>query len=347
MNDKTPSLEEWRALYLAAQRIKELEPWEIMYEDELFAVQNPETGEIGYVSNMGAGGEHFSVAVYLGTPGIYGYFSIQEMARDEEFSLEVALAVPQLQAAFEDRAELLEQDRTVIKQLGLKFRGSKAWPQFRSHRPGFMPWLLEAAEARFLTHVLEQALDVVPRWEQLEEDEGLIPLEDGEIVVRVPHNHDGMLIWEDQAHQIPPWEGQRIKLGMDRGALAQLKQLPLLNQNVEIDLFLSPSGVHEKGKRPYFPYLLLLVEPKSAYILGMEMLAPEPTLQDMYGQIPALVVRLLLKLGGRPPEILIKAPILAQVLPPVTDDLGIKLKEVKRLRSMEMVQKSLMGHLRG
>lgn len=348
MTTLTPSLEEWRALYAAAQKIKEIEPWEMMYEDELFAVQNPETGEIGYVSIMGAGGEHFSVSAYLGTQGIHGFFSIQDMAMDGDFSPEIALSVPQLQASFEDRAILEDQDRAVIKQLGLKFRGANNWPMFRSYRPGYAPWLLEPEEARFLTHILEQTLEVAVRWEALEEGEGLIPLDDGQIVVRVPHRQpDGSLQWQDQPHTIPELVGQRIQLKMDPAAFKALAQLPVVKQKLEIDLFLSPAGVREKGQRPYFPFILLVVEPKNGYVLGMEMLRPDPSLLDMYGQVPFYIVKQLLQFGRRPQEIAIQSPILAQLLPSIMDQLGIRLKEVDQLRATEQVQNSFMEQFGG
>ena len=46
----------WRRLYEAAIQVKELAPWEWMFEDEVFGVQDPETGKLGFVSVMGQGG---------------------------------------------------------------------------------------------------------------------------------------------------------------------------------------------------------------------------------------------------------------------------------------------------
>ena len=60
MFDKTPTLEEWHKLYDALSRVKELAPWEFMVEIDVFGVQNPETDEVGFVSVMGALGEHYS-----------------------------------------------------------------------------------------------------------------------------------------------------------------------------------------------------------------------------------------------------------------------------------------------
>ncbi len=162
MKDQTPRREEWQRLYETAIKVKQLEPWTWMSETDMFAVQDLELGQLGFVSAMGGAGEHFGVSVYLGSDGLDGFMMLQE-ARGV-VSPEVLFMVPQLQVSFEDRELLTSADRAVIKSLGLKFRGRNAWPWFRSMRAGFVPWYLEAAEARFLAHALEQLLDLAPRF---------------------------------------------------------------------------------------------------------------------------------------------------------------------------------------
>lgn len=123
-DEQSPTLDEWRRLYDAFAAIKELAPWEFMEEDEIFALENPENGDVGFVSVMGSLGEHFAVAVYLGVEALYRFWAMQEMgpALRPEFLLET----PQLQASFEDREELEQEDRAVIKDLGRKYRGRGA-----------------------------------------------------------------------------------------------------------------------------------------------------------------------------------------------------------------------------
>lgn len=53
MPENKPSLDEWRALYEAAIRFKELAPWQWMEELDIFGILNPESGEIGFASIMG------------------------------------------------------------------------------------------------------------------------------------------------------------------------------------------------------------------------------------------------------------------------------------------------------
>ena len=67
MNDQQatpPTKDEWRKLYELAGQVKVLAPWEWMFEDEIFGVQDPETGVTGFVSVMGTAGEHLGVALY-------------------------------------------------------------------------------------------------------------------------------------------------------------------------------------------------------------------------------------------------------------------------------------------
>jgi len=49
-----------------------------MEETDLIGIENPETGEIGFISVMGSIGEYESVAVYLGAEGFYGFIDFVE-----------------------------------------------------------------------------------------------------------------------------------------------------------------------------------------------------------------------------------------------------------------------------
>ena len=63
---KSPTLEEWKRLYDLMAQVKKAAPWDWMEEGDIFGIQMPETKELGFISVMGALGEHFAVAVYQG-----------------------------------------------------------------------------------------------------------------------------------------------------------------------------------------------------------------------------------------------------------------------------------------
>lgn len=116
MDTASPSREQWIRIYEAMAKVKDLAPWQWMSETDLFGVQDPETGEVYYVSVMGELGEHFAVAAYPGAEGLNGFWTMNQGILEQ--SPEVFVLIPQLQASFEDRSTLSEQDRQLIKALG-------------------------------------------------------------------------------------------------------------------------------------------------------------------------------------------------------------------------------------
>ncbi len=54
MSIPSPSLEQWQELYSLMGQVKELAPWDCMYEDDVFGVEMPHNGELGFVSVMGS-----------------------------------------------------------------------------------------------------------------------------------------------------------------------------------------------------------------------------------------------------------------------------------------------------
>jgi hypothetical protein len=68
-----PSHDEAKTLCELALRVKELAPWQWMEETDIFGIEDPDTGELGFISVMGYLGEYESVAVYRGAEGLYGF----------------------------------------------------------------------------------------------------------------------------------------------------------------------------------------------------------------------------------------------------------------------------------
>lgn len=342
MTELSPTLDEWRKLYEAAIRMKEIAPWEWMTEADIFGVQDPETDDLGFVSVMGMLGEHFALAVYLGAEGLYSFWGFQSLvdtAPDEVLS-EVLIGLLHLQASFEDRNELRQKDRDLIKQLGFKFRGRQAWPMFRSYRPGFYPWYLEAWEVRFLAYALEQAVEVSLRFK---EDSTILDTEsDDSYLVRAPHKEEGTLVWDDRVVTVPPPEPKPISIAIDVDVLEAVKRLPLSRLLLEMDCFTLPTRIAERGARPYFPYMLLAIDSNSGLILGTELLKPEPSLEAMWGSLPSTLVSQFARLGILPSQISVRSPILFQLLQPLAEELGFELKATPVLPSLDQARESLL-----
>jgi hypothetical protein len=339
MNESRPTLNEWRKLYQAAIRLKEVAPWDWMVETDVFGVRDPETDETSFASVMGGLGEHLALAVYLGSEGLYGFWAFQQIA--DSALPEALFGIPHLQASFEDRGTLSTKDRNRIKELELKFRGRQAWPMFRSYRPGFFPWYLEAPEARLLTHALDQAVEVALRFK--ENPAMLDTAGDTSYLVRVPRERGGALVWEERVEIISPPEPEPIPIAMDLDALEEVRQLPRSRRVLEMDFFTLLTGtVEEKGARPYFPHALLVVDSDSGFVFSSELLSPEPGLEVMWGQVPVTVVYQLARIGAVPRQIRVHSPLLAQLLQPLVEELGFQVKLTHSLLSLDEAKEFLL-----
>lgn len=346
-----PSAEEWRKLYELAQQVKALAPWEWMFEDEVFGVQDPESGVTGFVSVMGTAGEHFAVALYQDAGALYDFMALHDTAdEDDESHMHAAmqiLEVPQVQLSFEDNKQLEKEDKAVIKQLGLKFRGAKAWPQFRSFAPGMMPWFITGTEARRLANALAQLLDVAPRCR--ENADLLAPDEDGTVfLVRVPRDEHGKTLWTDQIQKIEEPDPEPILVPMDDQLLAQAQALPQARVDFELEFVMMPlPSAERKNERPCFPYLLLVADEKTGALVGTEMLQPRPDVLTMYGQVPQHVVELFITLKAVPQSLTVRNELVADLLEPLAEKLKFALELSDELpavdSALEMMTQMIPG----
>ncbi|MFN8567700.1 MAG: hypothetical protein U0Z44_09310 [Kouleothrix sp.] len=342
MSHQPPSQSEWAMLYQAAVAFKAAAPWEWMYDSDLFGVQNPADGEIGYCCIMGNLGEHFALGLYRGTAGLAGYLAIQSGEfGDEPDPLAILATQTCLMASFEDRAYLEKPDLAVIKSLGLKFRGRNAWPQFRDHQPTYFPWYLSAEQARFLTLALEQSVDVALRFQA--NPDLLEPPHEGQYLVRVPEQHAAGLAWHDAWMAPAAFTGRAIEIPqVDQPRLRQLKQTLRAGPSVwEADLFLSPTPIQEgKDQRPFYPYMSLWVDQRSGMVLPPHLAGTSTYLAEFQTHVLSLIEQS----GALPKEIHVLFPELVALLEPITKPLGIKLRRAKELPMLEEARTSLLQY---
>jgi len=343
LSERLPKIEEWDKLYKTAIKIKDIAPWEWLEEHDLFAVQNPDSNEIGFVSIMGAIGEHYAISVYLGEKGFYGFWDFQQ-SMPNKYSYQKLFEIPQLQVSFEDRNMLHPMDREIIKKLGLTFRGKQCWPMFRSYRPGFFPWYLDRDEARFLQCVLDQTIEVTLRSKQ---DHSLLrPDDDESYLLRKRIKKDGKILWQDSTLKVLPPAPYPIEFSVNMFAIEILKKLTPSTIAIEIDVFMFAEPVKEQGMRPFYPYVLMLVDANNGLIVGNELLQPIPTLESMWSTVPSHVAEILAKLQLLPKTILVNSDLLYQLLLQLSENLGVSIKLTEKLPNIDQARASFMEFLR-
>jgi len=336
------TLEAWRRLYEVAGKVRELEPWRWMEETDIFGVQDPEGDEVAFVSIMGLLGEYHAVALYLGPGALAQFWQMQEATAGEQVA-DIMMGVPQLHAAFGKKRELDRKEKEVVQRLGLSCKGADAWPRFLSFRPGWAPWIVEAREARLLTLVLEQLLQVAPRVQQ--DRRLLLAMADDDYLVRRAGGADSAGGWTDTHRTFPP-AAVTMRVTVPNALMDAVRQLEPSGNTVEIDVYPMSTPIGEKGERPQVPYGLMAVDAESGFVLGVELVTVETTLEALWTEIPAKFLSMVQKAGIRPRTIAVRNPSLFMVMDHMCRELEIEIKPDSVLPALTHVRHDLDGFFR-
>ena len=340
MKKLNPTNEQWTALYEAAAAFKQTAPWKWMYDSELFGVQDPESGEVGYCCVLGSLGEVLGLNVYLGARGLSRYLEMYE-AEHPEKDPDMPYKQDLLVAHFDDRSFMEPEDLKRVKVLGYSFKGKKAWPWFRRYEPGFYPRQINESEVVFLTQALMQAIEMAKR---LKENPAMLEKAGNQVcLVRVPSIQEEQITWKDVWQEIPLLKPAAIQVPpVDELRLKKLKkEVRRLGGVWEGDYFFSPAVIQEGG-RPYYPQTVLWVHQESGQILAGEFFPHqgfEKAFQDHF-------MTLLEKLDAVPQEIQVKRIEVLQLLQPVIDYLKISAALKKNLPGLEEARRAMEEFLR-
>ncbi|MBN2448991.1 MAG: hypothetical protein JXR77_01295 [Lentisphaeria bacterium] len=321
-----PALDQWRRAYELAAEIRDLAPWTWMRDTDHLGFEDPEDGSPRFISVMGREGEHYAVAVYRRVEDL---FRIMDLVRDPGEVSDGILETSQLQLSFEDRDFLDAADRQVIKRLGLTFRGRQSWPCFRSYLPGQFPWFVDRDELRQLTLALEQVLAVAPRFR--DDEDGLeclnrMGMDEHVFLMRTPVSTAGTVEWQESMVRIERPASPEIVPEGNEFLLQRAVRFPAVENTLEVDLRPAPSPVQErKGQRPYFPWIMLVVESGQGFIVGHEMLVPVPTLDAVYSRAAGALLDVLASQQIRPAEILVRSERVAALFRAVCGKLDTRL----------------------
>ncbi len=343
MAKNSPSMEEWRKLYDAAIEFKKAQCWNWMSESDIFGVKDPETGVIAYCSIMGNMGKFFALAAHLGAEGLKNILDMVTSEDDYFDDPEIGFNQKCLMVSFEDRDMLSREDRAVIRELGLKFRGRNEWPLFRNHTPGLFPWYIDSRECRFLVQVLEQAVQVALRC-RLKGKEFLYDKTSGALLTRVSRKCPDGVVWEDSYIKPEPITPKYVSFKLTDEL--SLHRLSKLNRNKsiswEIDTFFYPMPLNDNGKRPYFPRACLVVDANNGMIVTLEMVRSIET--EGYVLVDRLL-KLIENYRFIPARIYVQRYETYYFLKELAQQLGIKLMMTSGLSALNEARFSLYEYL--
>lgn len=323
----SPTASEWRELIDAVVEFKKVSCWKWMYDSDIFAVQNPDGGEVGYCSVLGLEGQMFGLAVFLGEEGFSTLMQLYSEEYLEEEDLDFLFKCKCISVTFEDRDDLDRSDRDLISSLGYRFRGKKAWPKFRRHDPGYLPWYISASDAKFLTCVLQQALTVSSRL--IRDEASLLHPENTEYILmrRLARAGKGV-VWEDAWHMPKPVVPEKsLPMRYDELKAKRIMKSCHTKGSWELDTFFAPFPAKGTGERPYYPVLFMCLERESTLILGARAFHPARCDEQVLDAFLDMVE----ERGSRPALLAVRKERLYHLFKQLASKLGIELVSEKHL----------------
>ncbi len=146
-----------RRLYDLGAEFYELHPWDLLADQDLVMVKEPDSGEMCYCSVMGALGQVYSLQVYIGREG---YQLFKRIALGQPITAGEFLASQRgVSVEFVPSGELTTPDRRLLRAFSHPFRKDVICPMFRAGRPGYHPWYITEEEGRQLALCLATVLE--------------------------------------------------------------------------------------------------------------------------------------------------------------------------------------------
>jgi hypothetical protein len=332
----TIPLDLWRELYQAAASFQLLAPWQWMDDTHILGVNNDHGFRL--VTVLGGMGEVFGLASYRGSAGANFLLRLRRGEFAPE-SPDTGFYQDALLVDFVPRKDLRKEERAIIQQIDFQplVRKPKLFPEFQSHKPGYVPWFIGEAEARLLLDDLQKA---VPFAELLRNNPAIYGTrQENEFPFFPASVSEPLTLDQFEWHTIvpvpPPADPPVDSHAFDLPALLALPQPP---QSIwELTAFYAPIPVGEPP-RPYFPKTALGVDAATGMILAFQLAGPDQTMAQTAARG---LIQSMTASSSRPVTVKMDSINLIQALQLLADALGVNLLQANSLPMANEARRSL------
>ncbi|MBP3284254.1 MAG: hypothetical protein J6M02_02000 [Clostridia bacterium] len=247
---------DWLKLYEIAKDIKALRPQEYLSDFEWLQYESKKYEETFYFCIIELFGEINAIGIYT-SEQLHRFYELI----DNDFPSYMMLNYQEgLMCRFDSREDTLKENRALIKELGLRFRGT--WISFEHLEKGYQPATLNSVQVNKMIEILSNLYNML---KQIKEEKLTIDFEAGETLIRAfdeekkeyVNKIDKLLVPDIELRTII-FEGQEKKRFK-----ADVTKIPKKNMSIEFEFLnyfpLSLKDVKENG-RFYFPKIRFIAD---------------------------------------------------------------------------------------
>ncbi|WP_026485660.1 DUF7309 domain-containing protein [Caldanaerobius polysaccharolyticus] len=325
---KKATLDEWRELYKVASEVKELRPWEHLWDMDLITILHPAMSEPVYCSVMGKSGECFCIASYY---GFEAFNRLMAMIQRDDIPPEQVIRFQEdnvIICFFGDREELFKEELQIIKDLGLKFRGKNNWIYFRSFKKGYSPYILDEDEVLKETEILKNLYMALQAY-----IEGKIKVNFGKGMTLLRRYDEETKQWlncEAPLFSVPP-AYKKVFL-KDEVSISRLNKQQTINSILELDIaYVQGSIKDKKYERPLSIRICVLADSRTGIVLDQKLLSPK---DDEISEILRMIIDYILQ-TGKPKRVYVRDEYIRSIIEDICNNINIELKIRGRLNAID------------
>lgn len=324
---KEATLEQWKELYDVAIKIKELQPWQHLWDLNIVTLVLPGR-EMIYNSVMGRDEGCYGIGSYISHKAINNFY---DMLEREDFPFEQMIRFQNddiITCYYGNRDELTAKELKLIKDLGYKFRGKNNWIYFHSFKKGYAPFMLDQEEVLLETEIL-QHLYIALKAHIIEGLE--VDFEKGNSLTRIWSEEDDLWL-NFEAPLMKPDAEYSAPIVNDEAFKLKVSTMDTTEQIWELDIAYINGTIRDKEyERPANIRMCVLAENKSGIMLDQNILTPD---DDEAHIILDMFSSQMLNFG-KPSKILVRDKVIYYIMRNLCDVAKIKLEIKGRLESID------------
>ena len=335
----------WRSLFHKFVSIVKLDPWSWLGKYDFFGIKTGKAADPVFL--------HFHESDSAEAPGlsmVYGWQGeglYRNVIGGIDHAVMRSFEIPIVRAYMRPLESLTPVERDIFDSTGLEPDAKGRVPVFVCYHPGWMPWILNAADAEYVDAVLNQALGVLLR---AETDKSIVARSDP-FTVWVRAFDEEKKTWSEAWERLHPFNDHvpGLKSMPPDNLIAEVAALPETLGPVEVGLDILPkvalvnAEIVKKcagGKMP-LGYLFTVGDASDGAsavpCLGSNVFYPCEDIAGMWNIVPETLLRVFSSLGRRPREIAVSSQLMMAFLRPLQTRIHFKLTFHEKLPHIDAI----------
>ncbi len=335
----------WRSLFHKFVSIVKLDPWSWLGKHDFFGIKTGKDADPVFL--------HFHESDSAEDPGlsmVYGWQGeglYRNVLGGIDHAVMRSFEIPIVRAYMRPLDSLTPVERDIFESTGLEPDAKGRVPVFVCYHPGWMPWILDAADAEYADAVLNQALGVLLR---AETDKSIVTRSDP-FSVWIRAFDEKTKSWNEGWERLHPFTEHipGLKSMPPDKLIAEVGTLPETLGPVEVGLDIVPKVALVNaeivkrctGRKMPLGYLFAVGDASgdatAAPCLGSSVFYPCDDIAGMWNVVPESLLRVFSSLGRRPREIGVSSHLMMAFLRPLQTRIHFKLTFHEKLPRFDAI----------